>query len=195
MKTALIAATALSLLAAPAAFAQVPASASSTVNLGGTVDELCGVGNHASGASVDPDWAQGDISGIDIVDGNGQFVPYISGQRSFGNMWCNTAATVALSVSSFSNGNSAPADAGSFANSFNVKVTTDTSVYFNANTPGGVVTSNGATAGTASGNTNGAFETGLRRYSGMIIEILPEGNKRPEAGTYSAAITLTATAL
>lgn len=192
MKTALIAATALSLLAAPAAFAQ---SASSTVNLAGTVAELCGQGNHISGASADADWAQGDISGIDIVDANGQFEAYVSGQRSFGNMWCNTAATVSLTVSSFTNGNPAPADSGSFANSFDVKVTTDTSVYFNANTPGGVVQSNGAADGTASGNTNGAFETGLRRYSGMIVEILPQGSKRPEAGNYSASIVLTATAL
>ena len=187
MKTVLIAATALSLLAAPA-FAQ---SASSTVNLAGTVDKLCGTGNHISGAAADADWAQ--------TDAEGQFNGFTSGQRSFGNMWCNTAANVSLSVTSFST--AAPvADTGSFANSFNVKVTTDTSVYFNANNPGGVVQSSGATAGNASGPTGGAFETGLRRYSGMIVEILPQagsgGNaKRPIAGNYTGSITLTATAI
>ena len=195
MKTVLIAATALSLLAAPA-FAQ---SASSTVNLAGTVAKLCGTGNHISGASADPDWAQGDITAIPMTDAEGQFNGFTSGQRSFGNMWCNTAANVSLSVTSFST--AAPvSDTGSFANSFDVKVTTDTSVYFNANNPGGVVQSNGATAGSASGPTGGAFETGLRRYSGMIVEILPQagsgGNaKRPIAGNYTGSITRTATAI
>ena len=192
MKTALIAATALSLLAAPA-FAQ---SASSTVNLGGTVAKLCGTGNHISGASVNPLWEQGDISGIAMTDAEGQFNGYVSGNRSFGNMWCNTAANVALTVTPFSTGNSTT-DTGSFANSFDVKVTTNTSVYW-SNAAGGVVETNGANA-SVNGNTNGAFETGLGQYSGMVVEILPVigsggNNKRPVAGTYAGSITLTATA-
>ena len=192
MKTALIAATALSLLAAPA-FAQ---SASSTVNLGGTVAKLCGTGNHISGASVNPLWEQGDISGIAMTDAEGQFNGYVSGNRSFGNMWCNTAANVALTVTPFSTGNSTT-DTGSFANSFDVKVTTNTSVYWNNNNPGGIVQTAGAPI-TVSGPTAGAFETGLGQYSGMVVEILPEigsggNNKRPVAGTYAGSITLTAT--
>jgi len=194
MKTALIAATALSLLAAPA-FAQ---SASSTVNLGGTAAKLCGTGNHISGAAANPLWAQGDISGIAMTDAEGQFNGYVSGNRSFGNMWCNTAANVSLTVTPFAAPGAAPADSGSFANSFDVKVTTNTSVYWNNNTPGGVVQTAGANA-SAAGNTNGAFETGLGQYSGMVVEILPQtgsggNNKRPVAGTYAGSITLTATA-
>ena len=193
MKTALIAATALSLLAAPA-FAQ---SASSTVNLGGTVAKLCGTGNHISGAAVNPAWAQGDITGIAMTDAEGQFNGYLSGDRSFGNMWCNTAANVSLTVTPFAAPGAAPSDSGSFANSFDVKVTTNTSVYW-SNAAGGVVQTNGANA-SVNGNTNGAFETGLGQYSGMVVEILPVigsggNNKRPVAGTYAGSITLTATA-
>ena len=79
MKTILMAASALSLIAAPA-FAQ---DASSTVNIAGTVAEQCGEGNHISGYDVNNDWAQGDITGIDMDNGVGQFEGYTSGQRSF----------------------------------------------------------------------------------------------------------------
>jgi hypothetical protein len=195
MKTVLIAATALSLLAAPA-FAQ---NASSTINLGGTVAKACGLGNHISGSDSNVAWAQGDISAIPMTDAEGQFNGYTSGQRSFGNMWCNTAADVSLTVTSFSTANSTT-DTGSFANSFDVKVTSDTSVYWSAgHTAGGVVQSSGTTDGVGSGNMPGAFETGTGRYSGLVVEILPVigsggNNKRPVAGDYTAAITLTATA-
>ena len=177
MKTILMAASALSLIAAPA-FAQ---DASSTVNLAGTVAEQCGEGNH--------------ISGIAMTDAEGQFNGYVSGNRSFGNMWCNTAANVALTVTPFSTGNSTT-DTGSFANSFDVRVTTNTSVYWNNNIPGGVVETAGSSV-MVDGDTGGAFETGLGQYSGMIVEILPVigsgGNpKRPVAGDYTGSITLTA---
>ena len=191
MKTILMAASALSLIAAPA-FAQ---DASSTVNLAGTVAEQCGEGNHISGYDVNNDWAQGDITGIDMDNGVGQFEGYTSGQRSFGNLWCNTAATVSLEVTPFSTSNSTT-DTGSFANSFDVRVTTNTSVYWNNNIPGGVVETAGSSV-MVSGDTAGAFETGSGQYSGMIVEILPVagsgGNpKRPVAGDYTGSITLTA---
>lgn len=195
MKTALIAATALSLLAAPAAFAQ----SASTVSLAGTVAKACGVGNHISGSTPNSAWAQGNISAIPMTDTEGQFNGYTSGQRSFGNMWCNTGATVSLTVSSFRTGNSTT-DTGSFANSFDVKVTSDTSVYWSSgHTDQGVVQSNGAANGSFTGNMPGAFETGTGRYSGLVVEILPVigsggNNKRPVAGDYTAAITLTASA-
>ena len=193
MKTALIAATALSLLAAPA-FAQ---SASSTVNLGGTVAKLCGTGNHISGAAVNPAWDQADISGIVMTDAEGQFNGASFANRSVGNVWCNAAADVAMTVTPFSTADSTT-DTGSFANSFVVQVVTDMGVYFGAG-EGATVASTTTTNGVGSGATGGAFETGLGQYSGMVVEILPVigsggNNKRPVAGTYAGSITLTATA-
>jgi hypothetical protein len=195
MKKIMIAATVLSLLAAPA-FAQ--STASSTVNLGGTVANLCGTGNHISGAAPNVAWTQGDISAIAMTDAEGQFNGYVSGQRSFGNLWCNAAANVSMTVTSFKTGIPA-ADAASFANTFNVKVTTAAGVYWGGGAAA-VIQSSGSTNGTGSGaSTGGAFETGTGTYSGMIVEILPAlgsgGNpKRPVAGTYAGSITVTASA-
>ena len=193
MKAILMGAAALSLLAAPA-FAQ-SAGASSTVNINGSVANACGTGNHISGAAVNPAWTQGDITLASMVDAEGQFNGASFANRSFGNMWCNGPATVSLTVLPLTTSGSAQ-DGGSFANTFDLRVTTNTSVYWNNNTPGGIVETNGAAAA-ASGSVNHAFETGLGQYSGFTVEILPEigsggNNKRPVAGTYSAAITLSA---
>lgn len=190
MKTILMGAAALSLIAAPA-FAQ---SASADIQLGGEVAPACGLGNHISGASVNPLWEQGDINGIPMTDAEGQFNGASYGNRSVGNVWCNTAANVSFSVTPFATSNSTT-DTGSFANSFDVRVTTDMGVYWGAGA--GAVVQASVAGGTAGGNTGQAFETGLGRYSGMNIEILPAigsggNNKRPVAGSYSGSVTFTA---
>lgn len=190
MKSILMGAVALSLIAAPA-FAQ---SASADIELGGTVAPACGLGNHISGASVNPLWAQGDVT-VDMVDAEGQFNGDFFDDRSVGNVWCNAASNVTFTVTPFATSNSST-DTGSFSNSFVVRVTTDMGVYFGAGV-GAVVASTKTVNGTASGSTAGAFETGLGRFSGMDIEVLPEigsggNNKRPVAGAYTGSVTFTA---
>lgn len=188
MKTVFMAVAALATLAAPAAFAQ------SAINLNANVTSACGVGFHRSGATAAPGWTQGDVTGLTLVDGNGQLATQtVATNRSFGNLWCNGGGTVSMSVSSLTS--TTPAlDSGSFTNSFNVRVKTDMGVYMNAGEDL-LITSNGGAAGTATGANAGAFETGLQRFSGVdSIEVLADAsNRRPVAGTYSAAITLTVT--
>jgi len=86
-------------------------------------------------------------------------------------------------------------DTGSFTNRFDVKVTTDAGVYVGEGTD--FVLNTAGTAGTDSktGNTGGAFETGLQNFGGAdSIEILQDAtNRRAVAGTYSGSVTFTAT--
>lgn len=191
MKTILMGAAALSLLAAPA-FAQ---SVSADIQLGGEVAPACGLGNHISGAAVNPLWNQDDITGIAMTDAEGQFNGASYANRSLGNVWCNAAADVAMTVTPFATAASTT-DTSSFANSFVVRVTTNMGVYWGAGT-GAVVQSTSTGNGSAGGNTGQAFETGLGQYSGMTIDILPEigsggNNKRPVAGAYTGSVTFTA---
>lgn len=194
MKTLIAAASALALTAAAVpAFAQ---SANATVNIGAEVAEACGNGNHKSGASSAPGWAQGDITIANFADINGQVATQeIATNHSFGNLWCNTAAEVTMTVSALTDGKSAPADIGSFTNSFDIEVNTDMGVYLGGAAGMTIRSQNGAD-GSETGTTNGAFETGLQRFSGVnSIKVLADASgRRPVAGTYSGSITVTASA-
>lgn len=210
MKRILLAASALSLIAAPA-FAQ---TAEGEVVLSGTVDKACGVDNHKSGSVESAGWPTADITGIQIADATtGQFVANPAWtQRSIGNVWCNTTAGIVIEVGSFATGTRGvePADGSSFTNQFHLLVTTGLGVYTHPSGPytgllgldplvlrtdtGGDGTVTGPGVASISGTTNGAFETGLQQYSAFNVEILDNASKRPISGSYSGYVRFTATA-
>lgn len=192
MKKFLFAASAIGLLAASPAFAQ----SSNTVSLSGTVAKACGVGNHISGSGTASGWTAGNVSGIVLTDGNGQFnTPVDIANRSFGNLWCNAPANVSIEVTPFATTNST-LDTGSFRNSFEVQITTRAVVYTGATDAPTVLSSNNAPT---TGNSGQAFETGTGAYGGAsLIRIVPAarsggGNYRPVAGDYTGSVKITAT--
>lgn len=190
MKKLLAGAAALSLMAP--AFAHA-ASTSADIKLNSTVAPACGVGGHISGASAAPGWDQNDIT-VDLANGGVGFGGATFANRSLGNVWCNSVATVSFTVEPLKT-SATTTDTDSFANSFDVKVTTDAAVYWGGHA-GDVVQTAGSPV-TVTGTSNGAFETGLQRYSGMTIDVLKApgsgGNgKRAVAGTYASTITFTA---
>ena len=203
MKTILMTAVAAATLIATPAFAQVetaPLIPSSTINLKGKVENKCGVGHHISGHNgVAAGYTTGDVDLTDFTDGNGQFnTAKTFTNRSFGNLWCNYAAPVKLEVSSLST-NTPAGDTGSYANSFDVRITTNAGVYFGrpSTSPALTLASNGANNGEATHTTNGAFETGSGQYGSIqLLEVLPKarssgGNFRPVAGTYTGYVRFT----
>jgi hypothetical protein len=192
MKKLLVAASAIGLIASTPAMA-----ATGDIALSANVAAQCGVGNHMSGAAAAPGWDQSDIV-VPLADGNGQFAGYEVQNRSFGNVWCNAPATVTLAVSALTTPVTVY-DTDSFSNRFDIEVKTDAGVYV-GQTQDFILSSAGETSGTKSvtGNTAGAFETGLQRFGGAdSIKVLPSvrsgQNRRPVAGTYNGTITFTAT--
>ena len=195
MKTLFAAVSAIGLLASTPAYAQ----AVGEIALNATVAPACGVGNHLSGAESAGGWEQEDIA-VNLTNaGNGQFSGQTETSRSFGNVWCNNAATVTLEVKALTGG-SATGDTGSFTNRFDVSVVTDAAVYV-----GGTVDQEITTVGdadgvvTLTGPTAGAFETGLQRFGGAdSISILADaggsgGNdRRATAGSYAGYLRFTA---
>jgi hypothetical protein len=212
MKSILTAVSALGLIAAAPAFAQEAPSASSTVAIGATVAKACGSGNHISGSGTAAGFTQGDIDLGTLADGNGQFLTAISKpQRSFGNTWCNTPATVKIEAASLvltgATRGTPPPDKNSFANEFHLEVTTSAGVYVGAGFTGTNPSSGSANRlvlDTSTDNSgivfeegpvNHAFETGTGQYGGFDLKVLPNANKRPVAGTYTGYVKITATAL
>ncbi len=200
MKTILATVSAIGLLAAAPAYAQqvTPAPAVGEVLIKANVAKACGVDHHKSGAQADASWDQNDIT-VNLADGNGQFTgQHTFGNRSFGNVWCNGPATVTIEVGSLVTGNRStpPGDATSFSNEFDLKVTTGAGVYIGAGASYVLDTSTAASgiATSPSVLTAGAFETGLRDYSGFSVEVLNPGNLRPIAGIYNGYVRFTASA-
>ena len=196
MKKLLIAAMATAAFAATPAFAQ----SSNQVNLNATVAKACGVGNHISGPGTAAGFTAGDINGIVLTDGNGQFnTPVVYTNRSFGNLWCNAPATVSIEVSALRNATTV-SDTGSFNNVFDVEVTTDAGVYVGLGQDAVISSATGAGhVTTVSATVPFAFETGTGRFGGADqIRILPSarssgGNYRPIAGDYTGYVKMTAT--
>ena len=189
MKTLLVAASALGLLASAPAMA-----ATGEIALNATVAPACGTGNHLSGADSAPGWDQDDIT-VSLADGNGQFDGAEYTNRSFGNVWCNNGASVSLEVSALKS-SASTSDTGSFTNKFDLRVTTDAGVYVGQGTDFVIDTSTDASGvKTVSGTTSGAFETGLQRFGGADkIEVLANPlNKRAVAGSYAGYVRFTAT--
>lgn len=191
MKTLLVAASAIGLLASTPAFA-----AEQTVNVSATVTGACGLGDHKSGANEAPGWTQGDINLGAITGADGKLDVDTVTQRSFGNVWCNGPADVKVEVSSLSlvGATGDPADDSSFANRFDMRITGNLGGSAFNNGSGTLdLSSDGATNGVLELTTGEAFETGLQQYSSFNLDVLNPGNLRPVAGSYKGIVRLTAT--
>lgn len=198
MKKIFAAVSAIGLLASTPAFAQ--STATGEILLNATVAPQCGAGNHLSGAASATGWEQGAIA-VNLTNaGNGQFSGQTETTRSFGNVWCNNAATVTLEVAAL-RGGAATTDTSSFTNRFDVSVVTDAAVYAGG-TQGQTISTVGDADGVVSitGNSGQAFETGLQRFGGAnSITILADaggsgGNdRRATAGSYAGYLRFTAT--
>lgn len=203
MRKLILAASATMLLASPA-FAQT----ANNVNLTSTVAAACGVGNHISGGGTAPGFtspAGGTLSIPSLADGNGQFNTAIEYTNiSLGNLWCNNAANVTISVAALTNPVTT-GDTGSFRSRFDVEIVTDAGVYLipGPGTAGQdtAITTVGDADGVAelTGNSGEAFETGTGRFGGVdSLRILPSpraagGFYRPVAGTYTGYVRISAT--
>jgi hypothetical protein len=191
MKKLLIAALATTAFAATPAFAQ---TAQGEIAISANVAKACGVGNHLSGAAADPAWDQADIT---VAVADGRIPAQTFNNRSFGNVWCNGSANVSLEVGALMSTNSTT-DTGSFTNRYDLVVNTDAAVYV-GRPAGTTMTTVSDTDGvvTLTGSTGGAFETGLRGYSGAnsIQVIADPSNRRAVAGDYHGYVRFTATAI
>ena len=182
MKRIIMAATALTLIAAPA-FAR---DGTSQIEIGGSVAGQCGAGNQSGGGSAStPTIALGELT-----DGDG-FLDVSAVELGFGNMWCNTAANLTMSASALSTDVDV-LDTSSFVNTLDMVVNgavIDT--YFG--TPAG---SSARTGEDLEGSIAHAFETGNGQYSKAMLNVeLPQGtvgNDRPVAGDYTGTVTFTA---
>jgi len=178
MKTILMAASALSLLAAPAL-----AQESSTVTVNGSVALQCGVGNGSGGG----DGAPSVVTITEMTDADG-FLSIPAQAIEFGNIWCNGAgASMTLAVSALQHDTIADGtfDASSFINKVNMHVETGNILaYF-----GGGAAHTGAPLTATSA---GAFETGQDAWDNASLTFSnPSGNDRPLAGSYSGSVVLT----
>ncbi len=192
MKTYLVLAASAIAMAATPAFADTTAAGnSSTISLGATVTAACGVGNHRSGAAT----GAGNLTDatFSLTDATGQFKTAQSLNRSFGNVWCNGPATVAIEASQLST-TATTTDTSSFTNKFDVEVSGGAMIYVG----GGTLATAGAATKTQQANLPGAFETGLGTFSSVDIKVLPALGSggmplRPVAGTYTGHVKITAT--
>lgn len=194
MKTLLAAVSAIGLLASAPAYAQ--STATGEILLNATVTPACGVGNHLSGPGVAAGFTDADIT-VNLANANGQFAGQTFTNRSFGNVWCNGPANVTMSVGALTSASSTT-DTTSFANRFDIEVTTDAGVYLGLGQDAVL-----STVGEASGIKSvtfampQAFETGTGRFGGAdSIRVLPSMRgtdmRRPVAGTYSGYVRFTA---
>ena len=191
-KSLIVAASALAMAATPA-FAVTTTNDSSTINLAADVTAQCGVGNHMSGATQGAG-DQSDIS-VTLADTNGQYKTAQTFNRSFGNVWCNAPATVEVTATPLTEDSGAVVgDTDSFTNRFDLQVSGGAMVAY----VGGQTVDTSVTGGESkSFDMTHAFETGLGQYSAVDITVLPSLRsgeaRRPIAGHYTGAVTLTAT--
>lgn len=187
MKTILLGAAALSLLAAPA-FA-----ADQTVTIGGTVASQCGLGNQSGGGTGG---YTSSVNFANIVDpATGLLDTNASATIGFGNVWCNGPSTLSLAATPFVTGTTVT-DTSSFTNALDLVVDGGT----NANRS--IMVYLGArqvrTGSPATRDLTNAFETGVNDFQSARVRLaLPTGtvgNDRPVAGTYAGSVTLTVTA-
>lgn len=198
MKKILLGAAALSMLAAPA-FAQTgaiggttppaaPTTQSQNVVVNGTVAKQCGLGNQSGGGTggYTPTLDLGSL-----VDGNGQ-LSVTPKNIGFGNVWCNSAATVVLSATQLKT-TATNTDPSSFTNALDLIVdgTTGLNGSIFAYLGGATQMRSGTDV---SATTLGAFETGIGRFQsarvGVALPTGTAGNDRPIAGAYTGTITL-----
>ena len=182
MKTILMAASALSLLAAPAAFAQ---DGSSAIVVNGSVAGMCGAGNQSGGGTTT---GNTPVELGSLIDGDG-FLSVAAKTIDFGNMWCNAPADLTVSASILQGDQPVGPDSSSFVNQLDMHVSgavIDTYM-------GGGTASTGSDLSASIGH---AFETGTGTYSKATLNVsLPagtSGNDRPVAGDYTGTVTFTA---
>lgn len=180
-KTILMAASALSLLAAPA-FAQ---DGVSTLVINGEVGQMCGAGNQSGGGTTT---GNTPVELGSLIDADGH-LDVAAKTIDFGNMWCNAPATLTVSASILQGSNPVGTDVNSFVNQLDMIVT---GAVIDTYMGGGQ-----ARTGTDKVATIGqAFETGTGPYSKATLNVaLPagtSGNDRPVAGDYTGTVTFTA---
>lgn len=188
MKKIALLAAAATLIAAPA-FAQ--SSVSRTVNVNTTVAGQCGLDNQSGGGTggYTP-----TVSFADITDANGFLDTAATVNIGFGNVWCNSAANLSLTASSFDSDVTA-VDTGSFVDNLDMIVDGQTGLG------GSIMTYFGggeARTGTPKLATIPfAFETGTGRFQNAAVRLaLPTGtagNDRPVAGNWTGTVTLNVT--
>jgi len=181
MKTILMAASALSLLAAPA-FAQ----STSTVNLTGNVAPLCGTGGHSSGGVSAPTASQ-DIVISGLTDADGRVVAQDI-NVGFGNLWCNSAASLTLKVNPLTT-SEANTDTASFFTRIDMSVAGPLLDTYFVDSQTGAPTSVGD--GEYSATIGQAFETGTGTYDNAVISIIAPAQDRPVAGDYTGSVVVT----
>ena len=187
MKTILLGAAALSLLAAPA-FA-----ADQVVNVGGTVASLCGLGNQSGGGTGGH---TPNVAITNIVDpSTGLLNTAASVTIGFGNVWCNGPSDLSLAATPFAS-STAVSDTSSFTNKLDLIVdggaTPARSILLYL---GGGEARTGVPK---AASPTRAFETGIGDFQSARVRLaLPTGtvgNDRPVAGNYSGSVTLTVAA-
>jgi hypothetical protein len=192
-KSLIVAASALAMAATPAFANTTTSGNAATIHLSADVTAQCGVGNHMSGS----DTGAGDQTDITVplADANGQFKTAQTFNRSFGNVWCNAPATVTVSATPLTeDSGAAVGDTDSFTNRFDLQVSGGA---MNAYVGGQTVDTSVAGGDTKHFDMPTAFETGTGQYSSVDIKVLPSLRsgepRRAIAGTYTGAVTLTAT--
>ena len=184
MKAILMGAAALSLLAAPA-FAQ-----SQSVEVNGTVDKQCGLGNQ-SGGGTGGYTALVDLG--EITDTNGFLDTNAAVNIGFGNVWCNAPASLSLSATSF-DADVVATDTSSFVDNLDMIVDGNTGLGGSVFAYLGGATQ-ARTGSPAEFDIPQEFETGTGRFQSARVRLaLPTGtagNDRPVAGDWSGTVTLT----
>ena len=185
MKKIALLAAAATLIAAPA-FAQSTQTVTVTTNVAGQ----CGLGNQSGGGEGG---YTSSVSFADITDENGFLDTDASVLIGFGNVWCNSAATLSMVPSNFNAAVEAQ-DSSSFVDDLNLIVDGDTG------TGGSIMAYFGGRVATSESPLNNisigsAFETGTGRFQQARVTLgLPAGtagNDRPVAGAWTGTVTLT----
>lgn len=181
MKIALMAASALSLIAAPA-FAQNQ----TTVNVTGNVAALCGAGGHSSGG------ASGDqivtVAGGALTDADGRVEAKVL-NFNLGNLWCNGPSSVSVKVNPLMHKTiTSGFDTRSFFNRIDMVFDGPlTTLYF----PGGTGDTNSSATGQYNGTIGKAFETGQGEYAASSLTLIAPPTDRPLAGDYAGSVVVT----
>jgi hypothetical protein len=194
MKKILIATVAIASILGAASAASAE-TASQAIVVGATVGNQCGLGNQSGGGVSNPSTP---IALGEIADSDGFLDTSVGATLNFGNVWCNSAATVSMEVTALTT-SSPNTDPSSFLSSVDMVVdNSDGGGWIGQYIVGGPssIASNGTTNGFASGSTPGAFETGSGQYAEANLHLAypagHPGNDRPLAGTWSGTVTFTA---
>jgi spore coat protein U-like protein len=186
MKIALMAASALAMIAAPA-FAQNQ----TTVNVTGSVAALCGAGGHSSGGTSSNQIVPVNAGALSDSDGR---VDAKTVNFNLANLWCNGPASLSVKVNPLmhtSITDPATYDSSSFFNRIDMSFSGQlTSLYF----PGGTGDTSSAGTGQYNATRTSAFETGSGTYAAATLTLIAPSQDRPLAGDYAGTVVVTVTA-